>query len=145
MLKLQKWDSILNLKSLQNYYLDDENRLFIHAGFTNPRGVTQEFFSPLFYWDRTLWEMALAMDRKIDFDHHLYPKRLKLYKEIYIGHTPTTNYGESEPMNAINVWNIDTGAAFKGKISAMNIHTKTFFQSDELPTLYPNETGRNKN
>jgi serine/threonine protein phosphatase 1 len=53
------------LLSLQDYYLDDENRLFIHAGFTNVRGVTHEFFTPLFYWDRSLWETALALDKQL--------------------------------------------------------------------------------
>jgi serine/threonine protein phosphatase 1 len=106
-------------------------------------GVAKESYPLNFCTDRTLWEMALAMDRKIDFDHHLYPKRLKLYKEIYIGHTPTTNYGESEPMNAINVWNIDTGAAFKGCLSVLDIATKKYWQSDPVYILYPEEKGRN--
>jgi serine/threonine protein phosphatase 1 len=140
----EKKEHLIFFKNMQMYYLDDENRLFLHAGFTSMHGVAKESYPLNFCTDRTLWEMALAMDRKIDFDHHLYPKRLKLYKEIYIGHTPTTNYGESEPMNAINVWNIDTGAAFKGKITGMNIDTKAFFQSDNLPSLYPNEKGRNR-
>ena len=47
-------------------------------------------------------------------------------------------------MHAINVWNIDTGAAFTGKLSGVNVNTKEVFQSDDLPSLYPNETGRNK-
>ena len=47
-------------------------------------------------------------------------------------------------MHAGNVWNIDTGAAFKGKMSAINLVTKEVFQSDHLPALYPNEKGRNK-
>ena len=47
-------------------------------------------------------------------------------------------------MNAINVWNVDTGAAFTGKLSAIDIKTKTIFQSDILKDLYPNELGRNK-
>jgi len=139
----EKKEHLIFFKNMQMYYLDDENRLFLHAGFTSMHGVVKESYPLNFCTDRTLWEMALAMDRKIDFDHHLYPKRLKLYKEIYIGHTPTTNYVESEPMNAINVWNIDTGAAFKGKVTGMNIDTKAFFQSDNLPSLYPNEKGRN--
>jgi serine/threonine protein phosphatase 1 len=126
------------------YHLDDKNRLFLHAGFTSMHGVTKETFTHKFCTDRTLWEMALVMDKKIGLEHSLYPKRLKHYKEIYIGHTPTTNYGESVPMNAINVWNVDTGAAFKGKVTAMNIDTKAYFQSDDLPSLYPNEKGRNK-
>jgi serine/threonine protein phosphatase 1 len=73
-----------------------------------------------------------------------YPKRLQHYYEIYIGHTPTTNFGFTVPMNAANVWNIDTGAAFKGRISGMNIDTKVVVQSDNLPELYPKEKGRNR-
>jgi serine/threonine protein phosphatase 1 len=47
-------------------------------------------------------------------------------------------------MNAINVWNVDTGAAFKGKLSAIDLDTKEVFQSDAVYILYPNEVGRNK-
>lgn len=131
-------------ENMPMYFLDDQNRLFLHAGFTSMHGVEKESYPHKFCTDRTLWEMALVMDKKIGLEHSLFPKRLKHYKEIYIGHTPTTNYDELEPMNAINVWNVDTGAAFKGKITGMNIDTKAFFQSDTLPSLYPNEKGRNK-
>ena len=130
-------------KEMTYYHLDDKNRLFLHAGFTSMHGVEKEMFNHTFCTDRTLWEMALVMDKKIDSSNDLYPKRLRHYKEIYIGHTPTTNYGISKPMQAINVWNVDTGAAFKGKITAMNIDTKAYYQSDVLPSLYPNEKGRN--
>jgi serine/threonine protein phosphatase 1 len=140
----EKKQHLIFFENMQMYHLDHENRLFLHAGFTSMHGVDKETYTHKFCTDRTLWEMALVMDRKIDLNHNSYPKRLKHYKEIYIGHTPTTNYGESEPMNAINIWNVDTGAAFKGKITAMNIDTKAFFQSDSLPSLYPNEKGRNK-
>tara|TARA_R110002049_G_scaffold11147_2_gene53318 strand:- start:8989 stop:9714 length:726 start_codon:yes stop_codon:yes gene_type:complete len=125
------------------YHLDAENILFLHAGFTSMHGVEKEIFKENFYFDRTLWELALAMDKTIDKDHIVYPKRFQHYKEIYIGHTPTTNFNKTEPMHAVNVWNIDTGAAFKGKVTAMNIESKAFFQSDNLPELYPNEKGRN--
>ena len=74
------------------YHLDDETRLFVHAGFTSMHGVEKEVFNKLFYFDRTLWEMALTMDKHIDKDSLLYPNRLKHYKEIYIGHTPTTKF-----------------------------------------------------
>ena len=37
------------LESLQDYYIDETNRLFIHAGFTNLKGVEFEYFKPLFY------------------------------------------------------------------------------------------------
>lgn len=141
--KKEKQKHLQFFDKMQLYYLDTENRLFLHAGFTSMHGVTKESYPHKFCTDRTLWEMALVMDQKIDLNHQLYPKRLKHYKEIYIGHTPTTNYGIKVPMNAINVWNVDTGAAFKGKITAMNIDTKAFYQSDDLPSLYPNEKGRN--
>ena len=125
------------------YLLDKENRLFLHAGFTSMHGVEKEKFELSFCTDRTLWETVLALDENIDLNHRYYPKRLKHYKEIYIGHTPTTNYEISVPINKSNLWNIDTGAAFKGKLTALNIDTKEFYQSDNLPNLYPNEKGRN--
>lgn len=131
------------LKELKNYYLDSENRLFIHAGFTNLHGVEYEYFPKLFYWDRTLWEMALAIDENLDKQDVLYPNRLKIYSEIYIGHTPTTRIEQTIPVNKACVWNIDTGAAFKGPLTILDVDTKEYWQSDALPNLYPNETGRN--
>jgi serine/threonine protein phosphatase 1 len=107
-------------------------------------GAEREYEVQSFYFDRTLWEMALTMDKKIKPDSRLYPKRLTHYKEIYIGHTPTIHFNKDKPMNAVNVWNVDTGAAFKGKLSAIDINTKEVFQSDILPDLYPDELGRNK-
>lgn len=131
------------LKSLQNYYLDEQNRLFIHAGFTNMNGIKYEYFPKSFYWDRTLWETAVALDPTIPNDSWLYPKRLKLYDEIYIGHTPVTKINETAPIQKASVWNIDTGAAFNGPLTVMDIETKEFWQSDLLSKLYPDQKGRN--
>jgi serine/threonine protein phosphatase 1 len=47
-------------------------------------------------------------------------------------------------MHRCNVWNVDTGAAFTGKVTVMNSATKKFIQSDTVQQLYPGETGRNK-
>lgn len=141
---LEKEKHLQFFQNAKMYFLDDNNRLFLHAGFTSMHGIEKETYTHKFCTDRTLWEMALVMDKKIGLEDALYPKRLKHYKEIFIGHTPTTNYGKNQPMNAINIWNVDTGAAFKGKVTAMDIDTKAFFQSDDLPSLYPNEKGRNK-
>lgn len=131
-------------KAMAMYHIDDNNRLFIHAGFTSMHGVEKEVYEKTFYFDRTLWEMALTLDEKIKLDSYLYPNRLKHYKEIYIGHTPTTRYNSVEPMQAANIWNVDTGAAFKGKLSAIDVDDKALFQSDFVYRLYPNEFGRNK-
>ena len=142
--KEEKYMHIAFFKNMPLYHIDDNNRLFIHAGFTSMHGVEKEVFKATYYFDRTLWEMALTMRKDIKEDSLLFPNRLKHYSEIFIGHTPTTNFGFSVPTKAANVWNVDTGAAFKGKLSVMDVNTKTFFQSDALPSLYPNEKGRNK-
>jgi serine/threonine protein phosphatase 1 len=139
----KKQEHIIFLKALQNYYLDGEQRLFLHAGFTNMNGVIFEYFPKLLYWDRTLWETALALDPNIDKKSEFYPKRFKMYSEIYIGHTPVTRIGETIPIQKANVWNIDTGAAFKGPLSILDVETKEFWQSDNLSKLYPLEKGRN--
>lgn len=129
--------------TLINYHVDQQNRLFLHAGFANLHGPEMEFYSNTVYWDRTLWEMVMAMDKELQPSHEHYPKRLKLFKEIYIGHTPTTRIGKTEPVNFANVWNVDTGAAFKGPLTAINIDTKEVFQSKPVYLFYPNEKGRN--
>ncbi|HLA56457.1 MAG TPA: metallophosphoesterase family protein [Flavobacterium sp.] len=131
------------LESLKNYYHDGNDRLFVHAGFTNMHGVTLEYYPRLLFWDRSLWEMAVGLDKALSKFDLRYPKRLSLYKEIYIGHTPVTKIGETVPINMANVWNVDTGAAFKGMLSILDVDTKEFWQSDSLPDLYPGENGRN--
>lgn len=131
------------LAALDNYHIDSENRLFVHAGFTNMHGVAHEFYPRLLFWERTLWETAVALDKSIATDDPLYPKRFRIYKEIYIGHTPVTRIGKTTPIQMANVWNIDTGAAFKGPLTILDVDTKEFWQSSPLPELYPEEKGRN--
>ncbi len=131
-------------KRTQNYVIDDQNRLFIHAGFSSLHGPYKEHYSSNYSWDRTLWEMALCLDNRLKRNSFLYPKRLKLFSEIYIGHTPTLHYDTFEPMNAANVWNVDTGAAFNGRLSILDVDSKKFWQSDVVQNLYPDETGRNR-
>ncbi|WP_284651087.1 metallophosphoesterase family protein [Flavobacterium terrisoli] len=138
-----KNEHIKFLKALQDYYHDDQNRLFIHAGFTNLNGIHYEYFPKLFYWDRTLWESALALDPEIPKDSWLYPRRFSLYDEVYIGHTPVTRIGQTIPVKKACVWNVDTGAAFKGPLTIMDVDTKEFWQSEPLNELYFNEKGRN--
>lgn len=130
-------------QNLENYHIDQENRLFVHAGFTNQQGPQNEFYENLVYWDRTLWEMVCAMDTSLSKESDNYPKRLKLFKEIFIGHTPVTRVGFEEPAHYANVWNVDTGAAYKGKLSLLDVDSKELWQSDPVYTLYPKEKGRN--
>ncbi len=130
-------------KTFKDYHIDEHNRMFCHAGFQNLNGPEYEWHSTAFFWDRTLWEMVCAMREDIAEEDALYPKRLKLFSEIFIGHTPTTRINKTTPVNKANVWNLDTGAAFKGPLTVLDVHTKEYWQSDPLPALYPNENGRN--
>ncbi|MBT8395280.1 MAG: serine/threonine protein phosphatase [Bacteroidia bacterium] len=140
----EKQEHLSFLEEMKLYHIDDHKRLFVHAGFVSMHGPEREYSETNLYYDRTLWEMALALDKHLDEGSILFPKRLKLFNEIYIGHTPTINFNSYEPMNAQNVWNVDTGAAFYGKLSCMDIDTKEVFQSDQVQTFYPDERGRNK-
>lgn len=131
-------------ENLENYYLDAENRLFLHAGFTNLKGIEHEYFATTFYWDRTLWELARSLNPELVKSDIRYPSRLSIYNEIYIGHTPISKrFSNVVPMKAANVWNIDTGAAFKGPLSMLDVNSKEVWQSDSVHTFYPNEKGRN--
>ena len=139
----EKKEHLNFFEAMDMYHIDDKNRLFVHAGFTSMHGVLSEHQIQNFYFDRTLWEMALVTDSLLNREDLTFPQRLKHYKEIYIGHTPTINYKQSKPMNAINVWNVDTGAAFTGKLSAIDLDSKEVFQSNEVMSFYAEETGRN--
>ena len=87
--------------------------------------------------------ITVALDKRLSTEDPAYPKRLQHHKEIYIGHTPVTRINEVNPTKMANVWNVDTGAAFKGCLSIIDVDTKQFWQSDPLYKLYPEEQGRN--
>jgi serine/threonine protein phosphatase 1 len=148
---------------LQNYYIDDKNRGFVHGGFHSRKGLGHEVYQSDYYWDRDMWELAVALDGKIpDYDQYYRPNPYRMYKheEIFIGHTSTTSYrvkphykeyqdsnqpkngGITIPMNRCNVWNLDTGGGWSGKITIMDIDTKEYWQSDFVKSYYPNHHGR---
>lgn len=132
------------IQRMRDYHVDENKNLFIHAGFTSLQGPQAEKYASNYSWDRTLWEMVCALDPTLEKDSVFYPRRLKRFTEIFIGHTPTIHYGSATPMHKANLWNVDTGAAFDGKITVMDIATKAFWQSEGVRTYYPNEVGRNK-
>ncbi|MBL4705194.1 MAG: serine/threonine protein phosphatase [Flavobacteriales bacterium] len=134
---------LMFFKKMQNFIVDTKNRLFVHAGYSSMHGPVKEHYETNYRWDRTLWEMAVAVHGKVQKDELSFPNRLKLFKEIYIGHTPTLSWNIDHPWNRVNVWNLDTGAAFHGKLSVMDVDTKEYWQSDLVMELYPGEKGRN--
>ncbi len=120
----------------QLYYIDKQNRCFVHGGFDRHLPLNKQKNED-FYWDRNLWQEALHT--------HTYNKNTRLpqdfydavdFKEIYIGHTPTTAWGTDKPLRALNILNLDTGAGHSGRLTIMDIDTKSYWQSDRLLELY---------
>jgi serine/threonine protein phosphatase 1 len=112
------------------YYIDEDQRCFVHAGFD----TTMPFFeqeTEVYYWDRTLWQYALNCQ---EYDEQFSIKTD--FKEIFIGHTPTTKSNSDQPMSIFNVHNLDTGAGKTGRLTIMDIDTKDFWQSDLTSDLY---------
>lgn len=119
------------LESQMDFHIDEENRAFVHAGFTNPKGPAFEQPSSNCYWDRSLW--MKSMEARTTGQQ---PDFLKVFKEIFIGHTPTIKWQQDTPMQAFNVWNLDTGAGWQSKLTVMDIETKEYWQSDDSGLLY---------
>lgn len=123
---------------LKDFYIDHANRGFVHGGFVSRKGLGYDAQASDYRWDRDLWEIAMALHNNKDVKNKATPKGLRMLKhsEIYIGHTPTTAFGETEPMHKMNIWNMDTGIAFYGKFTCMDINSKEFWQSDTAKELY---------
>ena len=119
------------------YYIDDDNNIFVHAGFDRQFPFKEQDES-IYYWDRKLWKQALS-SRSSQTDMKFADESIG---EIFIGHTTTTAWGIDHPIKADRVWNMDTGAGFNGRLSIMEVNTKELWQSDLLPELYPEEMGR---
>jgi serine/threonine protein phosphatase 1 len=129
-----------------SYMLDENNNLFIHGGFNRHLDLKQQP-EYVFWWDRDLWSQALSFkatkpgglgigDWKPTFKMH------GDFKEVFIGHTSTQFWDEDKPMNAANIWNLDTGGGWFGKVSIMEVDTKEYWQSDKASELYPEFKGR---
>jgi serine/threonine protein phosphatase 1 len=150
-----KWNDMIEshldlLKKSIPYYIDKENRLFVHAGIDPNKKIEKQSLNTLI-WDRDLLHSAWQK-------HH--QKRNVQYggfKEIFIGHTTTQIFAKSnrgasiitdlddsgiKPLFLCNIISIDTGAGFNGRLTIMNIETKEYWQSDLSRTLYPEHKGR---
>lgn len=81
-----------------------------------------------YYWDRILWQDAL--DCLGDTTSNVIYETNPDFKEIFIGHTPTTRWGKKQPKNAHNIYNLDTDAGDSRRLTIMEIETKEYWQSD---------------
>lgn len=122
------------LKSCPYYYESEGvegSRLFVHGGIDPNQKDIKKQDSYTLIWDRGLIESAVKKARaKPGF-------KFGGYGEIYVGHTSTTLFKLSAPSKLCNVWAMDTGGGWEGRLSIMDVDTKGFWQSDPVHQLYP--------
>ena len=124
--------SHLNLFERALLYHIQENKLFVHAGITPGIDMTRQDLTTLL-WDRSLVRKAWELYQNGD------NRKLTDFEEVYVGHTPVVNPG---PVQACEIWMMDTAAGWSGVLSMMNIDTKEVFTSEKVPSLYPGIPGR---
>jgi serine/threonine protein phosphatase 1 len=128
------------LKTLKPYHIDNQERLFVHAGFEHRDGAAAQhkMIPDALWWTTDFTEGCF-------YGYQVWLDRSYLYKEVYVGHVPTLRLIEdcTIPIHRDNVIWMDTAAAFTGKLSLINIESKEFYQSDYCMKLYPDELGRN--
>lgn len=139
-------DHIRFFKNQIPYYIDNQNRLFVHGGFNRHFNIENKTYNneDVLMWDRDLWSQALSwesmgngmLDKKPSF------KMVDNFSEVFIGHTSTQFWKKDKPMKAANIWNLDTGGSWNGFVTIMDVNTKEFWRSDAGNVLYPGFKGR---
>lgn len=142
------------------YYIDEENRGFVHGGYKSKRGLGHETYQADYYWDRDLLSLAIMRHNLGMRSDQGTPNEIRSYKhkEVYVGHTTTSQWEQKEngiikgtdnwrradvkPIMPLNVIALDTGAGYEGRLTIMNADTKEYWQSDPVKELYPNARGR---
>ncbi|TRX50410.1 serine/threonine protein phosphatase [Fulvivirga sp. M361] len=119
-------------------YLKIDNAFFVHAGFEIGIPIDQQQ-ADIFLWDRSLFREAITQ-----YQAGVYEK-LTPFDKVYIGHTPLHRYNIDKPILSGDVWLMDTGAGWEGgRLSMMDIDSSEVFASDQVDTLYPPGSGRQR-
>lgn len=124
-------------------YIDDKNRIFVHGGFQRGIKLDSQTWQS-FVWDRSLAEKAVSGYSNKNF-------RVKEFEEVFLGHTPVNSFPGLQqkhniklntPIHSGNVWLMDTGGGWEGRITIMDVDSKEMWHSDISADLYPKELGR---
>jgi serine/threonine protein phosphatase 1 len=95
--------------------VDDKKSIFVHGGFDPNKPIEEQSLHELI-WNRQLISFAKY-------------RRVRGYNQVFVGHTPTEAFGSFEPIKFHNLWMLDTGAAWQGRLTIMDVKTKEFWQS----------------
>lgn len=125
-------------------YVHIDGMLFVHGGFVGESHKSKLNRNDTYYWDRSLFGKSHQHQERYGNNPHLFkkffPKALKNYENVFVGHTNTLIHGTTEPIEACNLINVDTGCGYKGgKLTIMDVNTKKYWQSDILSEYYPND------
>ena len=117
-------------------WYEEDNNIFVHGGFFPERDIKKQDIEYL-TWDRDLFYSA-------QHKHFHGRQDLKFggYDNIFIGHTTCQTFRSLKPLHYCNVFNLDTGGGWNGKLTLMDLNTKEYWQSDLTPSLYPEIRGR---
>ena len=134
------------LKRGRLFYIDKNNNLFVHAGgWGYPTSTIKNL---AFNWADLMYrnplpdriksniEFLFLWDRNNVDDFMRSPYIIENFNHVYIGHTPILSYGKKydnhfSPLTINNLTLMDSGAAFHGTLSMLNIDTKEEFKISE--------------
>lgn len=137
------------ISSSLNYYIDDNNNLFIHAGY-NDNNIPIKNKNKYDY--SYLWDRQYVILKIINTYHIKEFNGDKNFNNVFIGHTPTISFENnkhikdtSKPIINKNIYLVDTGIAFTGYLSCINLDTFEIYQSNKTGwEYYPDFKGRNE-
>lgn len=104
------------------YYLED-GKLFLHGGFVPNQPLQPHTKGAVNDLERIVWDRTLIDYAKINV--------IEGYDEVYVGHTSTQFYGSDKPVRFNNLYMMDCGAGWSGRLAIMDIDSKVFWLSDQ--------------
>ncbi len=123
------------LQQASLYYILGNN-LFVHGGYL-PDVPIEKQDKEVFLWDRSLVKKALSRNKSGN------PLPVSPYTMVYVGHTPTINFNESQPIITNGLCMMDTGAGWPGgRLTLTDIDQGICWSSDVVSELYPEIKGR---
>lgn len=134
--------------SLLPYHITPDGIPVVHGGMDLfLKRQPDEFY----WWDRTMWRTAVKLEyihsgTRTEFGKGREDENLELpfeladsypcfdgYPKIFIGHTNLLAFPNQEvcfPQKRLNTWNLDTGAAYSGPLTIMDMDTEEYWQSE---------------
>ena len=125
----------IDLLTNAHAWFELENKLFVHGGFDPKKPIVKQSLETL-VWDRDL--ITQAWKKYLVDEDYQYTD----FAEVYLGHTTTQSFHSLKPLKFCNIWMLDTGAGWSGKLTIMDVYTKEYWQSDLSSQLYPGMKAR---